>query len=391
MPGVRDKERTLIEKIKKLQGQLSTEYRRVSAFVFQCDTGIEIQGTTAVVEYLKNLENQENKLSSICEEAGLREALSLVQGQQDQDHHLDHERLVVPLSMANYDEVRKWLVDDLKAETKKRGFASTGKNTIYAYDKKSKTSTDEHEKRRPAQWPEDCIAWRDITYGITQLGACFATVSKSEVCPQKPLDFFRLFITRRLLAADINPEDYYTESKTSEKRIRLKSRIAHSQARSNPQAEINQDDQNVQSFRPTPEELADNRSDNANSTNSSIHSNSRSNNNSDSERNSSMDLSTGSENLICHICKCDIPEEDDPILCDCATEDGNVYVHWACVCKGCPLVQDQSPEHIGLCHLCKDYVSVENMQNGNILLCNCATDDDTFVHYECLQNHGCDK
>ena len=104
-----------------------------------------------------------------------------------------------------------------------------------------------------------------------------------------------------------------------------------------------------------------------------------------------MDLSTGSDNLTCHICKGDIPEEDDPILCDCATEDRNVYVHWACVCKGCPLVLDQSPEHIGLCHLCNDYVSVENMQNGNILLCHCATNDDTFVHYECLQNHGCDE
>lgn len=383
MPRVRDQERSILEKIRKLQGQLTSQHRRVSAFIYQSDAGIEIEGTNDVVKFLKNLENEAKTLSSVCQEAGLREALAIVQANQDQDcPSLDQKkRLIVPLSMANYDEMKKWLVEDMKAEVIKKGFVSTGKNTVYSYDKRSANSTDEHEKRRPDQWPEDCIKWSDISYGICQLGASFGSIPKSDLCPPKPLEFFRMFIKKRLEASGFDPDEYYTKSKAAEKRIRIKSRITH--ATQNMQVDISTH-QNVESQRPSPEELAENRSFNANS---SINSRASSNNNSYSESNSSM----SNDMLICHICKGIIPEEEDPILCDCSTEKRNVFVHWACICEGCPLAQEISPEHIGLCHLCNDSVTVENMHNGNILLCHCDTNDKTFVHYKCLQNRGCDE
>ena len=133
--------------------------------------------------------------------------------------------MVVPLSMANYDELKSWLVEDMKAEIKEKGFVSKNKNTIFAYDKNSAKSTQEYEKRRPGEWPEDCIKWKEISFGISLVGASFTSLPKSEISPKKAVEFFRLFIKRRLEANGHDPEKYFTESKMADKRIRIKSRI----------------------------------------------------------------------------------------------------------------------------------------------------------------------
>ena len=55
------------------------------------------------------------------------------------------KRLVGPLSMANYDEMRSWLTEDMKTE---KGLTSKNKNPVYAYVRTYASSAQEHE------WPD---------------------------------------------------------------------------------------------------------------------------------------------------------------------------------------------------------------------------------------------
>ena len=139
MVRVRDQEGKIVEKIKKLQAVLTSQHKRVSAFIIQGDSGIQINGTQQVVQYLESLENEATTLSSVCEEAGLQQALSHIHAERGQEEVQDHpglnqkKRLVVPLSIANYDEMKGWLVEDMKMEIREKGFTSKNKNTVYAY------------------------------------------------------------------------------------------------------------------------------------------------------------------------------------------------------------------------------------------------------------------
>ena len=399
MVRVRDQEGKIIDKIKKLQAQLQSQHRRVSAFIFQDDSGIQINGTRQVVQYLEGLENVATTLSSVCEEAGLQQALAGVHAQRGQEDDQDHlglnqkKKLVVPLSMANYDEMKGWLVEDMKMEIREKGFTSKNKNTVYAYDRSCVKSTQEHENRRPDDWPEECLQWKEISFGIAAVGASFNSLQKSEICPNKPLEFFRLFIRRRLEANGCDPEKYYTESSMADKRIRNKSRNV--QARPNEQPDINTQQANLESQRPSPEELANRSCQADNIMNSTMNSNystdDSQNNNSSQNTVSSIADNSNIDILRCHICKRVIANEEDPTLCNCSTKGNNIFVHWACNCKGCPLVQSNAPEHVGSCHICNEYVTNQDMFIGNILLCHCDNNEDSFVHYRCLETHGCNK
>ena len=396
MPRIRDQERTLIEKIKRLQCQLQQQYKRVSAFVYQKNTGIEIEGTASVVEYLKGVKSGGQTLSSICEEAALREALARNEEERSQDNHDPDQRkkLAVPLSIASYDEMRSWLVEDFKAEVQKKGFVSKAKNTVYSFDKNSEESKQQHERLRPDQWPEDLIKWADISFGISTLGSSFSSIPKSATCPLKPLGFFRLLIKGRLQASGLDPEKHFTESAMSEKRIRNKLRIT--QTRTNPEvaSRVHESD----SQRPTPQELGQRTysessqgSSNSNA-NSDMGSRENSpNNNSISDiSNSFSDISIERSVLICHICQKGIEAEEDPALCDCTKLDTDIFVHWPCIREtGCTHVNAVSPQDVGVCHICTDIVTFDDMKKGNILLCHCDTNDDTFVHHKCLKNNGC--
>ena len=57
-------------------------------------------------------------MSLICE-AALREALADIEAQRSQDQK---KTLIFLLSIANYDEMKSWLVDGLKADVRKKGF-----------------------------------------------------------------------------------------------------------------------------------------------------------------------------------------------------------------------------------------------------------------------------
>ena len=108
--------------------------------------------------------------------------------------------------------------------------------------------------------------------------------------------------------------------------------------------------------------------------------------------NSFSDMSMEGDVLNCHICEKGIEVEEDPVLCDCATQDKDIFVHWPCIReKGCTQVNDVLLQDVGVCHICADMVTFLDMKKGNILLCHCDTNDDTFVHHKCLQNNGCNK
>ena len=404
MPRIRDQERNLVEKIKRLQGQLQTQFKRVSAFVYQKNTGIEIQGTASVVDYLKGLESDGQTLSSICEEAALREALADIQAERSQDNlHCpgQKKKLVVPLSCASYDEMKAWLVEDLKAEAQKKDFVSSAKNTVYSYDKNSEASTEEHKRRRPDQWPEDLMKWNDVSFGISALGSSFSSIPKSAACPRKPLDFFRLFIKGRLQASGLDPEKFFTKSPLSDKRI--KNRLKITQTRTIQEEASRTHESHSQ--RPTPQELAHRTY--SESSRISNNSNHNSNSSHNSSHNSNFNMSTGENSpnnnsfsdislerdlLTCHICQKGIEVEEDPVLCDCATHARDIFVHWLCIReKGCTHVHDVSPQAVGVCHICTEMVSLDDMKVGNILLCHCDTNDNTFVHHTCLQNNSCNE
>ena len=418
MPRIRDQEKAIVAKILDLQDQLQTKFKRVSAFVYQSNTGIEVKGTKSVVQFLKAVKGSGGRsVSSVCEEAALREALAGIEDEGDHESHADRTRnnkkLLVPLSLSSYDEMKKWLIEDLKAEATEKGFGAINKNNMYNFDRTSATSRAEHERRMPDQWPQHMIDWSDVSSGISALGSNFPKITKSAACPLKPLEFFRKFISARLQASGLDPERHFSDSALSEKRRRFRMRTAHPE-NTTQASQPEPARQDIESRRPSPEQLA--RSDSETST-TSINDNitrparqdiesqrpspeqlTRSDgdtsiNGNITRENSSNDNSindTSRDGLHCHICSFEIEIEEDPIRCDCATRESNLYVHWACVRdRGCTNVL--SVRDAGICHICKETVTCEDTQDGNILLCHCDTNDETFVHYECLKAHGCKK
>ena len=186
MPRIRDQEKAIVAKILDLQDQLQTKFKRVSAFVYQSNTGIEVKGTKSVVEFLKAVKGGGGRsVSSVCEEAALREALAGIEDEGDHESHADRTRnnkkLLVPLSLSSYDEMKKWLIEDLKAEATEKGFGAINKNNMYNFDRTSATSRAEHERRMPDQWPQHMIDWSDVSWGISALGSNFPKITVSRL------------------------------------------------------------------------------------------------------------------------------------------------------------------------------------------------------------------